>query len=290
MNISYLLVISAAAMWGAIGLFSKIGGHIGFAPMEICFLRSAFAVILLGLFFAVTDRKIFKLEKITDLKYFVGTGIISFSLNNWAYIESIKETSMGVAAILLYTAPAIIMIISSVLFHEKITKIKVAALILTFMGCIFVTGIIGTENVISVRGFVFGILSAIGYGFYSIFGKIALRKYSSVTVVFYTFVMSGLFFTAMINPMDTVSKINATGSWVYVLCFAACTSSIPYILYTKGLSGIEATKASILANIEPVTAAIIGVIVFSEPMDIFKTLGIAMVVGAVCMLNLTSEK
>ena len=186
MNISYLLVISAAAMWGAIGLFSKIGGHIGFAPMEICFLRSAFAVILLGLFFAVTDRKIFKLEKITDLKYFVGgTGIISFSLNNWAYIESIKETSMGVAAILLYTAPAIIMIISSVLFHEKITKIKVAALILTFMGCVFVTGIIGTENVISVRGFAFGILSAIGYGFYSIFGKIALKIFICNSCILY---------------------------------------------------------------------------------------------------------
>ena len=82
---------------GSYRTFFGIGGHIGFAPMEICFLRSAFAVILLGLFFAVTDRKIFKLEKITDLKYFVGTGIISFSLNNWAYIESIKETSMGVA-------------------------------------------------------------------------------------------------------------------------------------------------------------------------------------------------
>lgn len=290
MNISYLLVISAAALWGAIGLFSKIGGHTGFLPMEICFIRSAFAVILLGIFFAVTDRKIFKLEKITDLKYFIGTGILSFSLNNWGYIEAIKETSMGVAAILLYTAPAIIMIISAVLFHEKITKIKLAALIMTFMGCVFVTGIIGTENVISVKGFVFGILSAVGYGLYSIFGKIALRKYSPITVVFYTFVMSGLFFTAMINPADTISKINETNSWIYVFSFAAFTSSVPYILYTKGLSGIEATKASILANIEPVAAAVIGIIVFSEPVNIFKILGIAMVVGAVCMLNLSSEK
>ena len=104
-KISYLLIVVAAVLWGSIGLFSKIAGNRGFTPIDICFIRSLFSVIILGIFFSIKDRNIFKLKSIVDLKYFVGTGIISFSLYNWRYIAAIKETSMGVAAILLYTAP-----------------------------------------------------------------------------------------------------------------------------------------------------------------------------------------
>lgn len=288
-KISYLLVITAAVLWGAIGFFSKTAGGIGFTPIDMCFIRSVFSVIILGIFFFIKDRSIFKLEGIKDLKYFIGTGIISFSLYNWSYIAAIKETSMGVAAILLYTAPSIIMVLSAILFNEKITKVKLVALIITFIGCMLVTGIFEGGNTISLKGFIYGILSGIGYGLYSIFGKYALRKYSSVTVVFYTFLMSGILFSILGNPINIISKIGATNSWLFIIAFAAFSAAIPYILYTKGLSGIEASKASILANMEPVVASIIGIVVFSEEAGFLKLFGIFMVIGAVCMINLSES-
>lgn len=288
-KISYLLVITAATLWGAIGLFSKTAGGIGFTSIDMCFIRSVFSVVILGIFFFIKDRTIFKLESMKDLKYFVGTGIISFSLYNWSYIAAIKETSMGVAAILLYTAPSIIMVLSAILFNEKITKVKLTALVITFLGCMLVTGIFKGGNVISFKGFIYGILSGIGYGLYSIFGKYALRKYSPVTVVFYTFLMSGFLFAVLGNPVVIIEKINETNSWLFVTAFAAFSAAVPYILYTKGLSGIEASKASILANIEPVVAAIIGIVVFSEGAGILKILGIVLVIGAVCMINLSEN-
>ena len=256
---------------------------------DICFIRSVFSVIILGIFFFIKDRSIFKLKSIKDLKYFIGTGIISFSLYNWSYIAAIKETSMGVAAILLYTAPSIIMILSVILFNEKITKVKLAALIITFLGCMMVTGIFEEGNIISVRGFIYGILSGIGYGLYSIFGKYALRKYSPVTVVFYTFLMSGLLFSILGSPFVIIEKINSTRSWIFVTVFAAFSAAVPYILYTKGLSGIEASKASILANIEPVVAALIGIVIFSEGAGMLKLFGIFLVIVAVCMINLSES-
>lgn len=288
-KISYLLVITAAILWGGIGLFSKTAGTMGFTPIDMCFIRSVFSVIILGIFFFIKDKTIFKLESIKDLKYFIGTGIISFSLYNWSYIAAIKETSMGVAAILLYTAPSIIMVLSAILFKEKITKVKLAALIITFIGCMCVTGIFEGGNSISFKGFIYGLLSGIGYGLYSIFGKYALRKYSPVTVVFYTFLMSGLLFTILGNPIVIIEKINETNSWLFIVSFAALSAAIPYILYTKGLSGIEASKASILANMEPVVAAIIGILVFSEGAGVLKLLGIVLVIGAVCMINLSDR-
>lgn len=288
-KISYLLVILAAFLWGGIGLFSKTAGNMGFTSIDICFIRSVFSVIILGIFFFIKDRSIFKLKSVKDLKYFIGTGIISFSLYNWSYIAAIKETSMGVAAILLYTAPSIIMILSAILFNEKITKVKLVALIITFLGCMMVTGIFEGGNIISVRGFIYGILSGIGYGLYSIFGKYALRKYSPVTVVFYTFLMSGLLFSVLGTPFMIIEKINSTSSWIFVTVFAAFSAAVPYILYTKGLSGIEASKASILANIEPVVAALIGIVIFSEGAGVLKIFGIFLVIAAVCMINLSES-
>lgn len=287
---SYLLVITAAALWGAIGLFSKTAGSIGFVPVEICFIRSVFSALILGVFYFIKDKSIFRLESIKDLKYFIGTGIISFSLYNWSYVIAIKETSMGVAAILLYTAPSFIMILSVFLFKEKITKMKLAVLAVTFFGCMLVTGFFEGGNSISLKGFIYGIISGFGYGLYSIFGKYALRKYSSVTVVFYTFLMSATLLTIIGNPVSVITKINNTGSWIFAFAFAACTTAIPYILYTKGLSNIEATKASILSNIEPVVAALIGIFVFSEHVGFLKILGIFLVIGAVCMLNIAEKK
>ncbi|QYR67416.1 EamA family transporter [Fusobacterium animalis] len=288
-KISYLLIIVAAVLWGSIGLFSKIAGNRGFTPIDICFIRSLFSVIILGIFFSIKDRNIFKLKSIVDLKYFVGTGIISFSLYNWSYIAAIKETSMGVAAILLYTAPSIIMILSVFLFHEKITRIKILVIVITFIGCMMVTGIFEGENIISWKGFLYGILSGIGYGLYSIFGKYALQKYSSVTVVFYTFLMSTFLFCVIGKPIIIISKINESQSWIFIVSFALFSAAIPYILYTKGLSKIEASKASIIANIEPVVAAIIGICVFSEEINFLKMLGIILVLGAVCIINMTDK-
>lgn len=288
-KISYLLIVVAAVLWGSIGLFSKIAGNRGFTPIDICFIRSLFSVIILGIFFSIKDRNIFKLKSIVDLKYFVGTGIISFSLYNWSYIAAIKETSMGVAAILLYTAPSIIMILSVFLFHEKITRIKILVIVITFIGCMMVTGIFEGENIISWKGFLYGILSGIGYGLYSIFGKYALQKYSSVTVVFYTFLMSTFLFCVIGKPIIIISKINESQSWIFIVSFALFSAAIPYILYTKGLSKIEASKASIIANIEPVVAAIIGICAFSEEINFLKILGIILVLGAVCIINMTDK-
>ena len=288
-KISYLFIIAAAILWGSIGLFSKIAGNKGFTPIDICFIRSLFSVVILGIFFSIKDRNIFKLKSIVDLKYFVGTGIISFSLYNWSYIAAIKETSMGVAAILLYTAPSIIMILSVFLFHEKITRIKILVIIITFIGCMMVTGIFEGENIISLKGFLYGILSGIGYGLYSIFGKYALQKYSSVTVVFYTFLMSTFLFCVIGKPIIIISKINESQSWIFIVSFALFSAAIPYILYTKGLSKIEASKASIIANIEPVVAAIIGICAFSEEINFLKILGIILVLGAVCIINMTDK-
>ncbi|MFI3212718.1 MAG: EamA family transporter [Eubacteriales bacterium] len=285
-KIAYGFIMVAAVLWGSIGLFTTKLASEGFTSLEMCFIRSFVSVLMIGGFFGIKDRSIFKLEKITDLKYFIGTGIISFSFFNWSYVRAIEETSLGVAAILLYTAPSIIMILSIFLFQEKITKKKVIILAITFVGCVLVTGIGGGSNQISMKGLGLGLCAGIGYALYSIFGKFALRKYQTITLVFYTFLTSTVLFLVITNPIQIVGKLQNNNMWIFSILFAILSAAIPYIVYTKGLSVIEASRASLIATLEPVVAAIFGIIVFGEASNPMKIIGMILVVGAVGAMSI----
>ncbi len=277
----------AAILWGCIGIFTKTMGELGFTAFELCFIRSIVTVMVIGCFYGIVDRSIFKLEQIIDLKYFVGSGILSFSFFNFCYITSIGYSSMGVAAILLYTAPAIIMILSRFLFKEKITPRKAIALLATFLGCVLVSGITKgqSQQGYSVVGILFGLCAGFGYALYSIFGKYALRKYRAMTLVFYTFVMSTLFFSCFVNPIALMNKLIETNMVWYGLVFALLSAVIPYIAYTEGLVHMEASKASIIATLEPIVAIVSGVLVFRESVDVIQLIGICMVLIAIMIIK-----
>ena len=106
---------------------------------------------------------------------FIGTGIISVSLFNICYFYTIINSEASLAVVLLYTSPVFVVLISAVLFKEKINLNKIIALILSFAGCVFTAGILGG---IKVRPFIIvtGVASGLFYALYSIFGKFALKK------------------------------------------------------------------------------------------------------------------
>lgn len=66
---------------------------------------------------------------------------------------------------------------------------------------------------------------------------------------------------------------------------ALLTGFLAYILYTKGLEGMPSSRASILASVEPVTSAVIGTIVFHEPLSLTAVCGIVLVLGGIAVLS-----
>ena len=128
-----LFILTAGAMWGSMGLFVRVLGKIGCSSFEIVFLRSIVTAICLFLVLAVRDRSLFRV-RLRDLWCFFGTGVLSIVFFNLCYFTTIRLSSLAVAAVLLYTAPAIVIVLSAILFQEKITSRKLVALILTLVG------------------------------------------------------------------------------------------------------------------------------------------------------------
>ena len=126
---SYLCILLAAAAWGCIGLFSRRLLNNGFSPANIVTIRNFGGLLVLSLIFALFDRSVFRV-KAKHLPIFFGTGIVSVLLFTLCYFNAQKLCSLAVSAILLYTAPAMVVVMSAVLWKEPITKKKLLALFL----------------------------------------------------------------------------------------------------------------------------------------------------------------
>ena len=193
MKKAYLQIVAAAGLWGCIGLFLKLLTAAGLTTMQGVALRSAVGVIFYGLFLFFTNRKaLFIVPK--DWYYFFGTGVCSLLFFNWCYFNTITRSSMSVAAVLLYTSPVFVTLMSALFFREAVTPVKVIALAVTFAGCVLVTGLFPPgQQTISLPVLLFGLGSGFGYALYSIFGKFVLDKYTPSTVTFYTILFCAVF-------------------------------------------------------------------------------------------------
>ena len=286
-----LLIILAGCLWGCMGIFVRKLASYGFSSVQIVSIRITLAALVFSGLLLVRDRSGFRIS-LRDIPLFLGLGFGSILFFTVCYFTAITLMSLSTAAILLYTSPIWIMLMSVLFFREKLNRSKVLALALAFAGCILVSGISG--NGITLAGLLVGLGSGIGYGLYSILGTVALRKYSPYTVTTYTFLFAAAGSWVICNPGDMVSKFSAAPDLAFLLFFccltALATAVIPFLAYTLGLQTVEASKAGIIATIEPMVATLIGIVFFSEPLTILSGLGMLLILGAVILLNCESRR
>ena len=285
---AYLYIIGGAALWGLIGLFVKTIAAQGFSSMQIVALRamaSATCITLVLLWQGIGQLRI----ALRDIWMFVGTGVLSLVFFNFCYFNCIQSSSLAVAALLLYTAPAFVMLMSLLLFGEGFTAKKGLALVCTFIGCGCVTGAFEGGLSLTLSGLLYGLGSGFGYALYSIFGKYAVQKYSSLTITAYTFYFALLAAVPLADfDSTTLSKIDLTtigGS----LGLGLVCAVVPYLLYTKGLEQVEPGQASILATIEPFVATAVGMLCFAEPMTMSKALRMVLIFCSIVILNIREK-
>ncbi|MBO5283794.1 MAG: EamA family transporter [Lachnospiraceae bacterium] len=283
---STIYIILAAALWGGIGVFFNVLSDVGFTQMQVVAIRVTAAAAALTLYILIRDRSLLRV-KLKDCWCFVGTGIISLVFFNWCYFTAIEMTSLAVAAVLMYTSPIFVMLFSAVLFQEKINNTKILALIMTFIGCLFVAGVFSSGDYgFTPLGILIGVGAGIGYALYSIFGRFALEKgYHSITISEYTFVFATLGALPLSRIWESAPLLAQGETLIGALGIGVICCVFPFILYTQGLSGVETGKAAIMATIEPAVAAVLSFLLYGESLLGFKGIGILMIFTAVILLS-----
>ncbi|MFC2950273.1 DMT family transporter [Virgibacillus sediminis] len=290
MNKAFLLIILGAALWGTIGWYVKHLYDFGFTPMEVVTLRVWSSAIMLGGYLLILSPENLKLKHPADIKYFLGTGILSIIFFNYCMFTAIELSTIPVATALLYTAPAFVTILSFMLFKEPLTKVKLAALLITLTGVCLVVGLLPWNlEAVQLGSILFGLGSGLGYAFYSIFSKYAFKKYSSLSITSFTFIVASVALLPFFPYTEKAHLLTDPMVLFYATGLGFLPTSVAYIIYTYGLQQTEASKASILSTIEPVVATGIGIFVFQESFSLIQMAGMAMIIGAVVLIQLYGD-
>lgn len=284
--LSTLSVLCAGILWGCMGYFRRRLGDIGLEAGNIILIRCGIAAVGYALIMAAADRKAFIIRP-KDWWIFLGLGIVSVLFFTVCYFQAMMLMSLSAAAILLYTAPVFVILLSALLFKEKITARKILAMLLAFSGCCLTSGIIGSSSTVTFVGILYGLGSGIGYALYSIFGKFAIQRgYGPFSITFYASFLAALG-AGLIWGFEKPFAVMTASPTNALLCLGAgiITCLLPYLLYTKGIQGMEAGKASVIASVEPVVATLVGMLAFGEVLTPWNAIGIALVLTAIALIG-----
>lgn len=285
-----ILVALAAVLWALLGIFSVQIHKFGFSSTEISALRWIFAAVIMFVLVLVTDRKKLKI-KLKDVWMFALAGIFSYMLTSMFYFISMGLTSAAVANVLMYASPVWVLIMSRIFFNEKFNAIKLISIFGTVGGCVLVSGLMSKgSGVFNAVGIAFGVMSGVSYSAYSIIGKALLTKYSNATLTAYACIFAGIASVFTINPQSIINIISAAPkSLIYIIAMATLSTAVPYMLYTVGLSSTTASRAAVIACIEPVCSTLISVFVLKENVVLSQYVGIAVILLMILILQFSKD-
>jgi DME family drug/metabolite transporter len=275
----YAFIVAAAVLWGMIGPFSRLAFQEGIAPMEVAFWRALLTWLLFG-GHAIIRREVRLYPK--DIPYILVFGICGVSLFYFFYQMAVKLGGAALAAVLLYTAPAWVIVLSRIFLKESITPTKISAMVLTLIGISAISmgkdaGPGGSQ--VSVSAIAFGLLSGICYSLYYIFGKHFTGRYSSYNLFLYVLPVG----TLGLLPWVVFTPKTPT-AWLALVSLAIICTYGANSCYYLGLKYLEAGRASITATLEPVVAAVVAYFWWGEMFTVQSYMGSAVILFAVVLM------
>lgn len=277
----YLYVVGAALLWGTIGVFSKRVLEHGVAAVEIAFWRAALAGAAF-LVQAVIARTL-RLQRPADALGLAAFALIGVSLFYTALNVAIDEGGISLAFVLLYTAPAFVAVLAALLLGERLTPHKSLLVALSIAGVAMVAQGGGQGMTISVASIGWGLVSGLSYASYYLFGKWLLRRYKVVPIYAIVMPLGALGLLPFVR-FDAFSAPPIV--WLDLGLIALFCTFLAYRLYFTGLRQVEASRAVLVATVEPVVAAVLAAMLFGERLGFWGVIGGLLVLGAAALASL----
>lgn len=283
--LSLLLVVLATACWSTSGLFIKLTvRESGISPWGLAFWRDFGTSTCLFIGLVLFRPNLLRVRR-RDLPWLAAMGAISIGLFHTAWNTAVLINGVSVATVLQANAPIFVTVIAWLLWREPLTRRKIGAVGLAFLGTILISRLDGLGGIqITFVGLVIGLAAAITYGSFSLFGKKLTGDYSSWTILVYVFGFGALallpFQLWLATPWAASPLV--LGYFVGLVWFTTLTG---FVLYTTALRCLQASVAAIVATTEVPFAALVSYVALGERLDGGQVLGAILVVGGVILLS-----
>ena len=280
------LTITGGFLWGIAGVFGKYTfEYKGVTATWIVNVRLIIAgIILLTRAYMVQKDGIFRIWKnkrhvLRMLVY----GVIGIAGCQMTYYLAVEDSNAGIATVLQYTAPVMIMVLLALKNWKFPEKNEILALILAFGGTVLLAthGNL-TQLSVSKTTLIFGLSSAVATIFYNLVPGNLMDIYGTFPMVGWGMLISGIGLTPIVKPWTMNAAI--TWDWQCIACVAVVIvlgTVMSFSCYMEGVRLIGGSKASLLASVEPLTATALSVIFMHVAFSAMDLAGFVGIIAAV---------
>lgn len=269
-------VILSMILWGTIGIFRR---YIDLSSSLLAFARGIVGALFLYVFLKMRKYNTPKIQSKKQVWLLILSGAL-MGLNWLCLFEAYNYTSVATATLCYYMQPIMIVLVSPLLFKEKLTSKKLLCVAVALLGMVFVSGVLETQ-VGGFLGIVLGLLAAVLYGIVVIMNKFITDVDSYQKTMIQLVSAACIMIPYMIITSDTLVVTMDVVSILMLLIVCIVHTGIAYALYFGAIPHMKTQTVALLSYLDPVVAILLSAIVLQEPLTI---LGI---IGAVCILGST---
>jgi drug/metabolite transporter, DME family len=271
----------AAAGWAVAAIVARRLFDAGVSPLDLSAARSVIAGLgLVPVLLARRPTRRFPVAHVVALG-------LSIALVNAAYYLAIERLSVAVAIVLQYTAPAIVVGWTALIQQRRPSNEIVLALIAAVIGVVLIVQLVGGQiGALSPAGVGFGLASALLFATYSLLAEPASHVYGALGAMARAFVVASVFWVLVQILRGWPQGIFRFENVPEILFVGIAGTLLPFLLYVWGISRVRAERATIAATLEPVFAAAAAWVWLNQALSFMQLLGGALVLGAVCVLQL----
>lgn len=272
-----LLIAVSAASFGTLAIFGRYAYAAGMDTFTVLFLRFSIATVLMGALLAARRES---LPKGRVLGQLIGMGALGYVGQSFMYLTAINYASAGLVALLLYLYPFFVMLLSALVLHEKITRVKVAALILALVGTALTVDPAGGQLV----GALMAIAAALIYSVYIIVGTHVMKHVTAVQSSTVIFASAGVVY-GLLTAVNGAHLPAANSGWLAMIGIVLIATVIPVVTFLAGLDLVGPTNAAMLSTLEPVVTVLLAAWLFGEQLPAVALAGGGLILAAVILLT-----
>jgi RarD protein len=284
---SLLMFIAAMLIFGTVGIFRE---YIPFSSAFLAFSRGILGGLFLLVYMKLTGKTAADKLQLKQVLWLAATGAV-MGINWILLFEAYNHTTVAVATLCYYMQPTIVILLSPLLFKEKLSVRKALCAAAAIAGMVLVSGVMdGGMQGDSFKGILLGLGAAVFYATVVLLNKF-IKNVEGIHRTFLQFLsaVAVLFPYVLLTSGFTLGKLNGIG-WANLLIVDVIHTGVTYCMYFSSLKELSGQKAAILSYIDPLVAVVISVTVLSEKMTVWQVIGGALILGFTLWNEISPKK
>lgn len=268
---------TSGASFGTLAIFAKIAYADGADPLTVLAVRFAIAGVFLVVLLRLRRERLPRGRTLVGLALMGGVGYVTQSLS---FFFALTVASAALVSLLLYVFPAIVAVLAAVVLKQRLTRVKVAAVVLALLGTALVIGQLGGGTPL---GIALGLLSAVAYAIYILISSQLTPRAGAIpatTVV----VLAAAAVLSTIMVVRGPQFPTSPAGWAAIAGLAVVSTVIAIGTFFAGLERIGPAEASTISTIEPVVTVALAAVILGETVAPIQLLGGILILGAVIVL------